>query len=396
MTLVTGQFNDSYKPVMDGVVNVVRNYAYWLNLKYGKSYIITPAFPQYADNEEFEVLRYFSTVLPKRSPYRLGIPQLDFFIRKRINLIPFDIVHAHCPFSSGQMALSLARRKGIPIVATFHSKYYEDFKEVLRLENLTRLVIKKVIGFYNSVDTVWTVNRATVNTLREYGFRGDVDVIPNGTDFDPVYDRDKMGAQIRKTLKLKEDEHLLLFVGQHIWQKNLKMLVKSLYILKSLGVRYHMVFTGRGYAERELKQICSEMGLGTEVTFMGQIMDRDLLRKLYAAAAIFLFPSMYDNSPLVVREAAAAGCPSLLIKGSNSAEDIEDGFNGFLTENDPAAYAYSVKEILTFPEKCKSAGENARKTLYRGWEQIADEVTEKYAELVREHRHGKLVSKGIS
>ena len=148
-----------------------------------------------------------------------------------------------------QMALSLARRKGIPIVATFHSKYYEDFKEVLRLENLTRLVIKKVIGFYNSVDTVWTVNRATVNTLREYGFRGDVDVIHNGTDFDPVYDRDKMGVQIRKTLKLKEDEHLLLFVGQHIWQKNLKMLVKSLYILKSLRRQVPYGIYGRGYAE---------------------------------------------------------------------------------------------------------------------------------------------------
>ena len=99
MTLVTGQFNDSYKPVMDGVVNVVRNYAYWLNLKYGKSYIITPAFPQYADNEEFSV-KVLQHRIAQRSPYRLGIPQLDFFIRKRINLIPFDIVHAHCPFSS--------------------------------------------------------------------------------------------------------------------------------------------------------------------------------------------------------------------------------------------------------------------------------------------------------
>jgi 1,2-diacylglycerol 3-alpha-glucosyltransferase len=396
MALITGQFNDSYKPVMDGVVNVVRNYAYWLNRKYGKSFVITPAFPQYIDDEEFEVIRYFSTVLPRRSPYRLGIPQLDFYIRKKISRIPFDIVHAHCPFSSGQIALQLARRKGIPIVATFHSKYYEDFKEALRLENLARFFVKKVIGFYNSVDTVWTVNKATINTLREYGFRGNVDVMPNGTDFEPVYDRDKEGAEIRKALRLEEDEPLLLFVGQHIWQKNLEMLVKSLCILKNLGVRYHMVFAGRGCAEKELKRMCSEMGLKTEVTFMGQIMDREFLKKLYAGATVFLFPSMYDNSPLVVREAAAAGCPSLLIKGSNSAEDVKDGFNGFLTENDPVAYAHSIKETLASMERCKSAGDNARRTLYRSWKQIADKVAERYIELIKDHRNTKLTVKGIS
>jgi 1,2-diacylglycerol 3-alpha-glucosyltransferase len=393
MVIINGQFNDSYVPVMDGVVNVVRNYAYWLNLKYGRSYVITPAFPQYKDNEQFRVLRYLSTALPKRSPYRLGIPKLDFAFRKKIGSIPFSIVHAHCPFSSGQIALQLARRKGIPIVATFHSKYYEDFKEALRLDNLAKLFVKRIIAFYNSVDTVWTVNRATIDTLRAYGFKGNVDVIPNGTDLEPVYNRRETGELARKMLNVQDDRQILLFVGQHIWQKNLKMLVQALYKLKALNVGYHMVFVGKGYAEKDIKSMCNNMGLHGEVTFLGQIMDRNVLRSLYSAASMLLLPSLYDNAPLVVREAASAGCPSLLIRESNSAEGIEDGYNGFLSENNSDTYAHSIKEILAAPGKCETVGTNAQKTLYRNWEQIVDEVAEKYMELIKEHKNTRTQAK---
>ena len=40
--------------------------------------------------------------------------------------MPFDLVHAHAPFLAGRAARSVARKKGIPLVATFHSKYYDD------------------------------------------------------------------------------------------------------------------------------------------------------------------------------------------------------------------------------------------------------------------------------
>ena len=31
MKLIIGQFNDSYLPITDGVVNTIKNYTYWLN-----------------------------------------------------------------------------------------------------------------------------------------------------------------------------------------------------------------------------------------------------------------------------------------------------------------------------------------------------------------------------
>ena len=55
--LITGQFNDSFVPVMDGVTNVVKNYAYWLDRKYGECMSRLLHIPDFL-TEEFPVLRY--------------------------------------------------------------------------------------------------------------------------------------------------------------------------------------------------------------------------------------------------------------------------------------------------------------------------------------------------
>lgn len=83
---------------------------------------------------------------------------------------------------------------------------------------------------------------------------------------------------------------------------------------------------------------------------MGSITERERLKLYYAAADLFLFPSLYDNAPLVVREAAALHTPSLLIKGSTSAEVIHDSVNGFLSDNSVTAYASRISQLLETPQ----------------------------------------------
>jgi hypothetical protein len=93
--------------------------------------VITPYSPGYIDDKP-NVLRYKSIPLPKRKPYRLGVPQFDFSFLKMINKIPFDLVHAHCPFSSGKLALNLSKKLNIPSIITFHSKFYDDFINIVK------------------------------------------------------------------------------------------------------------------------------------------------------------------------------------------------------------------------------------------------------------------------
>lgn len=389
--LIMGQFNDSFTPVMDGVTNVVKNYAYWLDKKYGECYVATPAYPGYVDREEFPVLRYYSIPLKKREPYRFGLELLDINFRSTIKKIPFDIVHAHCPFTSGAVAQQISRKLNIPIVATFHSKFYDDFKQVLKIDTFAKICTRLVIDYFNRVDQVWTVNKSTADTLRDYGYKGHVEIVPNGSDFVVPENMESLVEQTEQKLKIQKSDLVFLFVGQHIWQKNIKLVADALNILTQKGTEYRMFFVGDGYAKEELEAYVRELGLDCRISFLGKILDRDYLRSLFARADLFLFPSIYDNAPIVIQEAAAVGTPPLCIAGTNAAEEIKDNFNGFLCEeNDAEAYANRIMQIISDRDVLKKAGENAKKTIYRNWENIIDEVYRRYVEIVenynRKHR----------
>ncbi len=386
MGLVTGQFSESFPPIMDGVGNVAKNYAYWLNKKYGKGYVITPEYPKHIDDEDFSVLRYISVGVLTRYPYRTGVPNLDPAFMRTVRKVPFDLVHTHTPFSSGGIALEIAHKRNIPIIASFHSKYYDDFLESFKLEGIARFGLSKVIEFYNSVDSVWTVNNSTANTLREYGFNGQIEVVPNGIEYEPPENKIKDREKVNEKLNLNETELVFIYVGQMVWQKNTKVLLESLAILKKKGLVFKVLMVGQGYALNDLKTLAQELEIDDRVLFLGAVQDRDYLRSLYCRADFLLFPSLYDTFSLVVREAASQGCPALLIENSNASEGVTDNVTGFLTKDCPENIATRVLEILEVPGLLESVGANANKSLYFSWETIVDQVYERYCDIVKVYK----------
>jgi glycosyltransferase involved in cell wall biosynthesis len=124
-------------------------------------------------------------------------------------------------------------------------------------------------------------------------------------------------------------------VGQHILEKNLEFLVRALPSVMDALPNFRMVFVGKGYAKGSLIDLAEQLGISNKVIFHDVVYDRELLKAIYARGDIFLFPSLYDNAPLVLREAAAMRTPAVLIHGS-TAEVIEDKDNGFLCSENTA------------------------------------------------------------
>ena len=374
-----GIFNDCFPPVMDGVSVATRNYAYWLHQKGEQVCVVTPSADEYEDREPFPVLRYCSIPLIFRNPYRMGLPQFDRHIRKSLNELPFSLVHAHCPFSSGKLALQQARMRHIPMVATFHSKYRADFERFMPIKAVVDYLIRDVVDFYNQADEVWIPQASVEETLREYGYRGKIEVVDNGNDFAGTFSEEER-KQVRLQLGLKADEPLLLFVGQHIYEKNLDFLLRSVALLKDMPFR--MFFIGTGYAASALQELARHLGLENRVSFLGRIIEREQLRRYYLAADLFLFPSRYDNAPLVVREAAALHTPSLMLEGSTASAVIRNGENGFLTTENTEEYARRIRSILQDPDLLARVAQGASDSLARSWEDIAGEVADRYRNLM--------------
>lgn len=376
-----GLFNDCFPPIMDGVSLTTQNYAYWLHKKTGNVCVVTPKSPDARDAEEYPVYRYSSIPIPMRKPYRLGFPRIDWPFHERISRLSFELVHAHCPFSSGALAMQIAREQHVPVVATFHSKYRADFERAIPSRLLVDYLIRKVIRFYEAADEVWIPQAAVEETLREYGYKGRVEVVDNGNDFAGVPSLESMRREARRELGLCSGEFMFLFVGQHIWEKNLGFLLDALALLPD--VPFRMYFVGSGYANDELKQKVAGLGLSSKVTFVGSIVEREVLKRYYVATDLFLFPSLYDNAPLVVREAAALGTPSILIKDSTASEIISDSVNGFLSFNNTDAYAGRIREILQAPAVIRQVGEEASRTIARSWEDVTEEVYDRYSRLIK-------------
>ena len=381
-----GLFNDCFPPIMDGVSLTTQNYAYWLNKKAGDVCVVTPTAPGARDDEAYPVYRYSSIPIPMRKPYRLGFPRIDWPFHARIHKLSFDLVHAHCPFSSGSLAMRIARSQHVPLVATFHSKYRTDFERAIPCKPLVNYLIRNIVEFYEGADEVWIPQAAVEETLREYGYKGKVEVVDNGNDFADGSPVDEIRKSARQMLGVADGEMMFLFVGQHIWEKNLSFLLDALGKIRKLPFR--MFFVGSGYAAAEMKQKAEHLLLTEKVTFVGSITDRELLKKYYAAADLFLFPSLYDNAPLVVREAAALHTPSVMIEHSTAAEIITDSSNGFLTPATVDAYAGRIAELMKQPQLISSAGDVAAQTIARSWEDVAEEVYDRYTNLMKRKNSG--------
>jgi 1,2-diacylglycerol 3-alpha-glucosyltransferase len=388
MKINSCQFNDSYFPIMDGVGMTAHNYAYWMNLKHGNSSLVAPSVKDYKDRVDYKVIRFKSVLLPGMNPYRVGLPMIDFKFKKKLSKNNFDILHAHCPFISGQLAMKLSRKLDIPLVATFHTKYRDDFKKALSGEMFVEFLMTLTMDFYNNADVVWVPNRATGETLKEYGFTGEFEIMPNGTDFE-IPEKGKYLKYRRKGLeetRADNDDFILLFVGQHRWEKNVRTIIDSLKILKENKESFKMIFAGEGYATKEMKTLVRQYGLAENVVFKGVITERSSLKHLYACADLFIFPSVYDNAPLVMREAAAFDVPSIVVRNTSSAEGVMGDVNGFLINNSAASLAEKIRELKSNPSAIKRAGEGARKSIYRHWESIVDEVNIKYEDIVSSHK----------
>lgn len=375
-----GLFNESFPPVMDGVAVCVQNYAYWLQKNVGKVSVITPMNYGHKYHEDYEVLEYMSIPVPFRPPYMTGIAEIDPVFMSKLLKRRFKIVHAHSPFTSGMAAQQVARSQNVPLVATFHSKFRDDFERVIPSKFAVDAIIKRIVAFYESADEVWVPQPSVREVLREYGFKGHAEVVQNGSDLCADY-TDSYFEEARRSLGIAPGQFALLFVGQHIWEKNTKLIIEALSRISDLDFR--MFFIGTGYAAEEMKDMVSKAGLDSKVTFVGVLTDREKLKSYYAAADLFLFPSLYDTDGLVVHEAAALHTPSVMADNASASGMITDGDNGFLTPDNPDSFADLLRKLAASRSDLKkTAGLSASRTLVRSWEDIAAEVLDRYNSLI--------------
>ena len=139
----------------------------------------------------------------------------------------------------------------------------------------------------------------------------------------------------------------LLSVGRLIKTKNLSFLINALYSLRTFD--WHLEIVGSGGETAELKAEVTRLQLDKRISFTGHL---DNVMPSYERADIFLFPSILENSPVVLLEAMSHSLPSLSFKpdgkyylGAND-EIVIHGETGLLAKDDED-FKRILRDILT-------------------------------------------------
>ena len=316
------------------------------------------------------------------------MPKLDRALTSEITREEPAIFHLNSPSLIGEYAAGLGKKTGVPVVATFHSKYYDAILEFTKSRTIAKAVTAKIVRLYEECDEVWACSEETGETLRSYGFSKPYFVMPNGTDTSFPADPQGLKARAAERFRIPQGKRVLLFVGQQIWYKNQRLILDAFRLLCDREDDWLLIMVGTGKDEQEIERYAASMNLSGHVIFTGQIKDRELLQGVYLNSDLLFFPSVFDNAPLVLREAAVLGVPTLAVEGSNAAGAIRKNENGFTAAATPEDMSGEIRRIFTETD-IRAVGKKARETIPVSWEKLIPMVLDRYRTVIEKYKRDR-------
>lgn len=288
----------------------------------------------------------------------------------------FDLIHTHHPMIVGQAALYLGKKFDIPVIYTYHTRY-EDYLHYLRPfrpEGKFSEIRKKIIPlgreklvpgymrwFTNQCDMVFAPTVGMHKRMRINGTKVPVAVLPTGLEDGFYIKHPEKSKEIRQRYISKEEGLLFCTAGRLEAEKNPEFLLQGIWQLKrKLRQEFKVLFIGDGSMRKELEQEAKQLDILDVVCFVGNIPNEELNQYLQACD-LFLFASKSETQGIVLTEAMASGCPVVAVQASGVEDIVQDGVNGFATEEDAGVWADKVMEII-YSGKLQEMGRRARAT----------------------------------
>lgn len=262
-----------------------------------------------------------------------------------------DVVHIHTPFSLGTQGLLLAKRYHIPLVTTYHTNFTD--KELLKaLSGSNSLVwesIQKGLGhmlkmFLNYHQVVVAPTQDSLEEIEKLNLNAKSVVLPSPVDVESLQKARKVGLSLRKKMKLGKT---MIYVGRLSGEKNIDQVIKILSLVNRDLPGVKLILIGDGPARKKLIKLSSELGVDSQVVWMGKKTHLELVKKgLYYLGDVFVTMSCFETQGLSTLEAMACGLPVVAANERGNKYLVDQ--NGFLVEKDDVEQAAKkVLEILS-------------------------------------------------
>ncbi|MEI7644001.1 MAG: glycosyltransferase family 4 protein [Chloroflexales bacterium] len=276
----------------------------------------------------------------------------------------YDVIHAHFLMPTGVLAAVVKQFTGLPLVVTIHGSdvpgYNPDrFKRGHRvLAPLWRQLVRRADAIISPSNYL--------RSLLQRGADVPVDVIPYG------FDLPEAGAVPRR--------RRILFASRLFPRKGAQHMLQALEGVDLTG--WDVIIAGDGPMLGPLQAQAHQLGL--DVQFPGFVKGQEL-QDLYASSAIFVFPSLHDNFPVVLLEALSAGCAVITNNVTGMPEVVGDA--GVLVKpHDIAGLRAAIVGLMGDENRRRQLGDMARQRVESfAWGRILAQHLEVYGRVAGHH-----------
>jgi len=296
--------------------------------------------------------------------HTLGIPRIEHYLG------PLDLVHAPSLVFPPSRA---------PLVATIHDLCILRYPGAF--PSRWRVFHRRGLGLVlRHARVILADSRSTYDDLRSFTGERDprVRVIPLGVDI-PESPAEKTVEDVLAKYGLTPG--YVLSVGTIEPRKNLSRLVKAYSSFDSLekakSGELVMVGAAGWMGRRELNRLLSQQG----VRWLGYLPQEEL-EAVYAAAGIFVYPSLYEGFGLPVLEAMARGVP-VVTSDTSSLLEVGEGVALLVDPEDPMELGKAMRRLIDDDDlRAELAERGKERAADYPWDRTTELTLEAYREVL--------------
>jgi phosphatidylinositol alpha 1,6-mannosyltransferase len=371
-------FSGNYNYVRDGANQALNRLVGFLLRQGAKVRVYspttdTPAFPPTGD-----LVSVSSVPIPGRSEYQLAY-RLSSTVRRDLEDFAPNLVHVAAPDIVAHRAVTWARKRGIPVVSSVHTRFdtYLQYYRLQWLEPVVRAITRR---YYRRCDAIVVPAESTAAILRAQRMNKDISIWARGVDrsqFNP----ERRSPEWRRSHGIDDDDMVVSFLGRLVLEKGLDVFGDAVEAARAKGVPLKVVAIGDGPARGYFRDRLPD------AIFTGQLTGEALATAL-ASTDVFLNPSITETFGNVTLEAMACGLPVVAAVASGATSLVQDEVTGKLSEpGDIDCFAESLAEYQRDPAQRArhgAAGLEFAKTM--DWDEINAAVMRVYERVIERRR----------
>ncbi|BBM74051.1 glycosyltransferase family 4 protein [Rhodothermus marinus] len=368
-------FTGAYNHIADGVSRTLNRLVGYLERRGASVLVFAPTIPNPPVRHEGTLVPVPSIPVPGRSEYRISLG-LTRRHRKLLAAFEPDLIHIATPDFLGLQALLLARRRGIPVVASYHT-HFSAYLKYYHLQWSERMLWAYLRWFYRQCRQIYVPSTSMIEILQAHGIDQNLYLWERGVDTGLFNPAQRSSVWRRNVLGVADDEVVVAYVGRLVWEKGLDVLAATINRLKQEQVPHRCLIVGEGPARRELEARLPE------AIFTGYLEGRELARA-YASADVFFFPSETETFGNVTLEAMASGLPAVCADAPGSNMLIEHGRTGFLaTPGRVEEFAGYLRRLILDAELRRTMSRHAlERARHFDWEAVLNRLYGYYLDVL--------------